>query len=561
MTYISSAQWTQISVPPPGAMAQFEVDWSYGPIVPEYLAFRYLPTGGAIPVVVGALLGTQKGKVVSHTTLLPAGWFGQVSICGANAPGPGQLPVIEDGTCFFQEVRVQAKEEPKHGEEACSRPPEIQSFTPQWGAVGVSWSNPGEYESYELEISYRGDVLRVAETDKTWYLLQRVEEGETYTFRVRGYWEGFLGFKSCLTPWSDPKDYPVPRGQGYKPPALSNVSHIAAVSRDPNHMDLFAIDSDGMPRTAGWDGNPWGMWQQLMAFDRRGGPLVRFAPCVPIECLSRNQKVLTVLAVDADGVMRLAERNRQGQWAYIWGNLGSAIFPEFCNLAATTRSPGFMDVFAIPRDGKLHVAWWSNDLWNDWTSLDGPDLLPGGAVAAVSRSSDYMDVASVGIDGQVKLRWWNGGWKDWHELGGASFPPGAPISLIARSSDHMDLFGVDTSGQLRNIQWNGQWSNWNFLPSPVLEPGTCVSATSRRQEHMEVFYVDQTGRLRSTWFYDGWKYSFVVAEAMSPPPVLKHVSSLSRNPKQLDVFVINSADGTVWSTWWHGEWRNPWFPI
>jgi hypothetical protein len=55
--------------------------------------------------------------------------------------------------------------------------------------------------------------------------------------------------------------------------------------------------------------------------------------------------------------------------------------------------------------------------WGSWYSLGG--WLPQGTeVAAVSKNPGQIDLFAVGADGAVWGDWYAGGWGTWYSLGG-----------------------------------------------------------------------------------------------------------------------------------------------
>jgi hypothetical protein len=159
----------------------------------------------------------------------------------------------------------------------------------------------------------------------------------------------------------------------------------------------------------------------------------------------------------------------------------------------------------------------------------GAGLFAGPApstVTAVSRFSDQLDLFTVGFDGGVYSTFWNaaGDWFNrWFRLIDANFfdeftvPPQSELSVLSRYPNHMDLFVVGRDSAIYSTFWDaiGNWSNPWF-------------------------------RLGDANFPDGFKV-----------PIHSVVSSLSRYPDHMDLFV-SGFDGGVYSTFWdaNGGWFN-----
>jgi hypothetical protein len=281
--------------------------------------------------------------------------------------------------------------------------------------------------------------------------------------------------KSCwfTGEWNDwfplpPSPTPLPDA-----PAL-DAWGLAALSRDPNFMDVFAVDVDGVVRSTWWNGNPWRAWFPMG--EKRfppGGP-IRFPPGAPIAALSRNQNHMELFIAGAgiDNENQLwanfFDGNRWSGW--FQPNPSSQILRPRTKIAAISRNRNQMDLFAIsPQDNQIYNSWW-NGSWNDWFKL--PDLPsstnpnsmsfpPFGYVAANTRDPNFMDVFAVDNNGDVRLIWWNGTWttSNWVTLGGKKFPPGAPITVISRNSNQMDLFIVSDDHRIWSTWFTGSWSN------------------------------------------------------------------------------------------------------
>lgn len=82
-------------------------------------------------------------------------------------------------------------------------------------------------------------------------------------------------------------------------------------------------------------------------------------------------------------------------------------FPPGARIAALSRNPDQMDIFANNNDGTVHSNWWNGNLWRGF-ALPGADFPPGAYIAATNRNPDQMDVFAIGHDGVVYSNWWNG---------------------------------------------------------------------------------------------------------------------------------------------------------
>ncbi|MGH8897485.1 MAG: hypothetical protein ACRDZ4_10775 [Egibacteraceae bacterium] len=236
-------------------------------------------------------------------------------------------------------------------------------------------------------------------------------------------------------------------------------------------MDLFAVHPDGVIYSAWWNGSPrwkgepWNDWYWI------GGQ--GFGQGTPIAALSRNRDQIDLFAVGLDGGVYSAWWNCY-PW-YGWFRIGGRVFPQQTSIAALSRNRRQIDLFAVGDDGGVYRAWWNgkpwwnnpwrkSNPWHDWSRVGGRVFPEGTPMAALSRKPDQMDLFAVGGDGGVCSASWNGTWRDWFRVGGRVFPEGTPMAALSRKPDQMDLFAVGGDGGVYGASWNGTWSDWFRLP-------------------------------------------------------------------------------------------------
>lgn len=121
-----------------------------------------------------------------------------------------------------------------------------------------------------------------------------------------------------------------------------------------------------------------------------------------------------------------------GVWAeYYWSNASQSCvlpttgqrFAQRSSIAAITRNPNQMDLFAVESSGGVYSAWWHGD-WHNWFLLNGAAFNQESPIAAISRNPNQMDLFVLGMDGQVRSTWWDGQWNGWFMLDGAAFNQG-----------------------------------------------------------------------------------------------------------------------------------------
>jgi hypothetical protein len=362
-------------------------------------------------------------------------------------------------------------------------------------------------------------------------------------------------------------------------------SGMAALARLPQHQDAFSVGADGAV---------YGWWWDVGANGGRWNPRYRIpgnftgVPGSPVNVLSREPDHLDLFAVGADGRVYSAwwdARVNNGLWNDWFVVPGSFTAPPGATVTALARSPEHMDLFAVANDGRVYNAWWdagvNNGQWNDWFTLPGSFTgVPGSAVTAVSRTPEHMDVFAVGNDGQVHNVWWDsrvnsGHWNDWFVIPGSfAGQPGSPVTVLSRTPEHMDLFAVGNDGRVHNAWWDsrvnkGMWNDWFVLPGNVqAPPGAPVTALARSPDHMDLFVVGDDGRAYSAWWDAGvnngrWNDWFLLPGTFTAPPGAT-IMAVARTPLHMDLFAVGD-DGRGYSAWWdahanNGLWNN-WFVI
>jgi hypothetical protein len=97
------------------------------------------------------------------------------------------------------------------------------------------------------------------------------------------------------------------------------------VARKPEHLDLFAIGTDGRTYTTWWD----------------------------------------------------------GRW-HDWFPVGAGVFRADSPLVALSRKPEHLDVFAIGTDNRVWTTWWDGR-WHDWYPIGVGAIRPDGPLVVTCR--------------------------------------------------------------------------------------------------------------------------------------------------------------------------------
>ena len=354
---------------------------------------------------------------------------------------------------------------------------------------------------------------------------------------------------------------------------------VTPVSRNPEHIDLFVVGDDGKAYSSWWaSGNDWSgigdNWGSI------GGS---FPPGAKISAVSRHGDHLDLFAVDSNGDVRSCWWDPDNGWSSVdkeWGNLGNPgqAFPSAVEIAVVARYENTLDLFAVGADGNVYCKWWAETAnWSNWVSI-GPvfdaNAVPANKnVTAVARTPENLDLFVVGDDGKVCHSWWtqDSGWsgtKGWGSIGGAfssddkktaMFTPGMEISAVVRSADNLDVFIAGNDGSVYHSYWytSGNWSgvndNWGTVPgTEKFSANSQVAALSRSNSNLEVFICSADNKLSHAYWNQSsdWSSSDGNWDLISTPQQPEaRVSAIARNPDSLDAFVCDS-DGHVRVVWW-----------
>jgi hypothetical protein len=304
------------------------------------------------------------------------------------------------------------------------------------------------------------------------------------------WWDGAPGMS-----WGDHAPFQVA-----PPGAAVPGAAVAAVARTPDHLDVFWIGPDGGIGSTWWDaaaGSSWGDHQPFPIAPRGSA-----GPGSGLAAVSRGPNHLDVFWVGPDGGIGSTwwdaapgggwdEHDRFGIAPPGAARAGSAV-------AAVARTADHLDVFWVGPDGGIGSTWWDAAPGSSWGDHQPFGIAPGGAagagsgLVAVARTAEHLDVFWVGPGGDIASNWWDAApgcsWGDHAPFGIA--PPGAaragsPLSAVSRNPEHLDVFWMGTDGAIGSTWWNSApGSSWgDHLPFPVSKPEPGIHFTPRH-EHL-----------------------------------------------------------------------------
>ncbi|MGP4111392.1 hypothetical protein ACTWP5_10800 [Streptomyces sp. 4N509B] len=286
---------------------------------------------------------------------------------------------------------------------------------------------------------------------------------------------------------------------------------VAAVSRSKDHLDLFVWGYDNHVWTQFWsvEAGGWhGDWVPIAGtavFDRQ-----------PVTAISRSPEHLDLFVMGNDNrVWTQFWSVEAGGWHGEWIPIaGAAVFEKGQQVAAVSRSPEHLDLFVMGNDNHVWSQFWSVEAggWHgDWFPLPGAAVFDRGqSVAALSRREDRLDLFLVGNDSHVWTTFWDArsGWAaDWRPLPGKTvFDKGRPIAPLSRAPWHMDLYLVGNDDHVWTTFWSDEkgWAaEWFPVPGQaVFDRNQAVAAVSRRENQVDLFVWGNDHHVWTTFWHN-----------------------------------------------------------
>ena len=338
---------------------------------------------------------------------------------------------------------------------------------------------------------------------------------------------------------------------------------ISVVARYPEHLDVFAVASDGRTMSDWWDQSVgWAGW-----FHVSGGFASPGGSGSPVTSVDRYSGHLDLFTVGTDNRVWSAWWDASSGWSG-WFRIGTLVARPGSTVNVVSRYTDHLDLFTTASDGRVMSTWWdARTGWAaDWFHVSGGVAAPGATVTAVARYPFHLDLFTVGTDNRVWSTWWDdrSGWARWFRVGAQTARSDATVSVVARHRDQLDLFTTAPDGKIVSTWWNARsgWGTWFQVSGGVASAGSPVTAVARYSNHLDLFVIGTDNRVYSTWWHDttGWAGWFDVAGGVSRPG--GQVAAISRVAEHLDLFTVGT-DSRVWSTWWDGSggWANGWFQL
>ena len=253
---------------------------------------------------------------------------------------------------------------------------------------------------------------------------------------------------------------------------------IECVSRNDGVIDVLALDETGMLMDKTYIHHTWSEWKIV------GGPYMEVPSCAArmawiIDCMGRmaNDASLQHIGHGFDGSWRYHD-DFPGEWASS---------PVVCS----RRSLVDFDCFGSGESMLLHGKFWISGEWSPWTSLSArghkrPSIATWGTSLRMHLFAMAVETTGiVHIPINVKAE------EPWEDLGGVfdSVP-----ECVAYGHDLVYCFAVGEESYLyfNSLDLDG-WSGWSRSTSfQFLETPSCV--LERKEFVFEQYYIVCTGR-------------------------------------------------------------------
>jgi hypothetical protein len=344
--------------------------------------------------------------------------------------------------------------------------------------------------------------------------------------------------------------------------APSPKSADSAVARLPDRLDVFRPHSSHwFSESIYWNESGW----QSRPMD---GTLGQGSASNSYAAVSRSPEHVDVFWADGAGNLMTSAWSEQApfwattqviNYASAFGGIYPNMVPAYAPLTAVANSPLNLDVFFVDTHGAIEDASWSGGAWSV-RAITGPGVAqPGAPLAAVGRTAENLDVFFVGKnDGAIWTAYTYPGMNGRFVVNPIS-PPGlattsTSIAATARSSVNIDLFFVGNDGWIWSSAWTapgasstGAWSTFRLQgTSGECDVRSSISAVSMNPTTLDVVCVGRSILYQTHWGGAAWSSGAIPGVPAASPVGLSIVARTSSN---LDVF-FNGANGALYTAHW-----------
>ncbi len=231
---------------------------------------------------------------------------------------------------------------------------------------------------------------------------------------------------------------------------------------------------------------------------------------------------------------------------------------------AVSRDSSRIDVIRANANGAIVTAAKTGDSWAGWWNVAGGVTAQGGATTIVSRYPTGLDAFTVGTNNRVYTAAWDrdvdggNGFRGWWVIGSLTAQPGSYISAVSRDPYKLDVFAVGSDGGIYTAAYdanvsNGAWRGWWQILGGVAACGTEVSAITRDPNQLDIFVIGTDGNVwTAAWNqnvasgnWQGWWQLGSIGQRVTTVKAVKSASD------RIHVFAT-ILNGSVYSKEWSG---------
>ena len=183
-------------------------------------------------------------------------------------------------------------------------------------------------------------------------------------------------------------------------------AYVTALSRRPDHIDVFAVGPGNNVWSCWWhaDGQQWRSW--FVLFPQRA-----FRPDQPIAAVARQPEHIDLFVMGYDGAVWSAWWDAASGW-HEWFQIHPEMrFDAQATVTAVARRPDHLDIYVKQADGSVWATFWhaDNQGWRAWYGIH-PEVRfdPKRKVTALARRSEQLDLFDIDASGAVVSTFWPG---------------------------------------------------------------------------------------------------------------------------------------------------------
>jgi hypothetical protein len=274
---------------------------------------------------------------------------------------------------------------------------------------------------------------------------------------------------------------------------------VALAQQTDDVLTALAISKEGALNAAWVVGT--GEWEDPVPF----GP-ARFLSGAPVAMAKDTDDILTAVAVDRQGFMNVAWVEETRKWNDPV-QFGPARFPTDLpvGVALAKQSDDVMTALAVDNDGALNVAWKEKGgQWQGPVPFGLPSFFRGAPVALEKQADDILTAAVIDKDGRLNVARavGMGKWGDPVPIGDRFRTDGATAVCMAKQTDDVLVaLAVDSGGQLNvaSVVGTEEWTSPQPFGPANLPPGAPVAAAKQTDDILTAITVFDNGALGIAW--------------------------------------------------------------